>query len=255
VSEPVSATDSTATTEPAGTDPSVEDYCGRWEAARAEGDDDAMTALLTDPPAPIADAAAVVQMAEGSGNRTSEDDKAVLEVLAWIELYCNPEVAAGAGADAANRRIAPVLAATVDELEVCLAGSELKDLGESDGGVVLYGDTTIADPFAGEMLGVFWGTEGSAAGDGDSWPVTVRGVDGVSAPLTVFQQVVLDELGTVIAWEEEGFFVGLYGRGFDTEQTPELLAYAETLSHGDDGFELPTDALPPGYGEIYAGSP
>ena len=105
------------------------------------------------------------------------------------------------------------------------------------------------------MLGVIWGTEGDQSGDGNRTPVRVRGTDGVSAPITVFQQVILDELGTVIAWHEGDLSVGLYGRLWDQSRTDELVAVADSLEFVDGGFRLPPAALPDGYEKVFEGSP
>ena len=119
---------------------------------------------------------------------------------------------------------------------------------------MLYGDAAAEDPFAGQIVGLLWGTGGGHGGDGTPTPVSVRGTDGVAAPITVFQQTILEELGTVIAWEEDGEPMGLYGRGFDAGQIPELLDIAEAIDASDGGFEIPPEHLPAGFAEVYRGS-
>ena len=126
------------------------------------------------------------------------------------------------------------------------------------GTVAVYGDTGADDPYAGEMLAVLSTPEGEGevdhAGDGDPTPVQVRGTEGVAAPITVFPQTVLPELGTVVAWPEDGSSVGLYGRLWPPERTAELVALADALESGDEGLRLPDAALPAGYGLVYDGS-
>ena len=120
----------------------------------------------------------------------------------------------------------------------------------------LYGEVDREDPYAGPMLGVLWGPadEVDLAGDGESAPVTVRGTAGVVAPITVFQQTVLPELGTVVAWREAGLSVGLYGRLWSPDRSDDLVALADALTFADGLFQLPHDALPAGYGLVYLGS-
>src|SRR5690606_18345406 len=111
---------------------------------------------------------------------------------------------------------------------------------------------------------LMWGGSGHR-GDGDSTPVTLRTEHGatnaVVAPMTVFQQVVLPDLGTVVAWTEEGVEVGLYGRGWSMDRVDELVAIAEQIQVADTGadeegklrFELPVEALPDGFSEAVRG--
>jgi hypothetical protein len=174
-------------------------------------------------------------------------------VLAWIELNCDLDAASETG-DAEDRRVAPRFDATPSGFEICQAGSMFSIPGSDDIGAVIYGNMTVDDPYNGEMLGVLWGTEGGHGGDGDRTPVTVRGIEGVAAPITVFQQVILEDLGTVIAWQQEGYSIGLYGRGFDQSRVAELLEFADALVLRDGVFELAPDSLPVGFGEIYRGS-
>lgn len=119
--------------------------------------------------------------------------------------------------------------------------------------MVLYGEAGRGDPYDGPMLGVVWGEEGDHAGDGTRTPVRVRGRSGEAAPITVFQQVVLEDLGTVIAWDESDLSVGFYGRFWDADRTDELVALAEELVFSDGAFHLPADGLPDGYRQVFAG--
>ncbi|MEM9042203.1 MAG: hypothetical protein AAGD33_20145 [Actinomycetota bacterium] len=180
-------------------------------------------------------------------------DEAARDLAGWLELNCGHD-AAGEIGDPRNRRVAPLFEATPEGFEICFAGSMFASMGSDVVGAVLYGDTTAEDPYAGEMLGVVWGTDGGHAGDGERTPVVVRGVEGVAAPITVFQQVVLEDLGMVIAWEEAGEAIGPYGRGFDQSRVAELLDVAEDLSSENGVFELAPESLPSGFGEIYRGS-
>jgi len=120
--------------------------------------------------------------------------------------------------------------------------------------VVIYGDMAMTDPYDSDMLAVMWDVERLLTGDGGTTPVTVRERSGVAAPFTVFQQVVLPEMGTVITWEEDGRFVALLGRGYGAEQVDELIAFADGLVAGDDGFELPPVRLPAGHGTVFEGA-
>lgn len=241
-------------TTPAGGEASEAEaaFCGRWDDAVATGDDEKITSVLSaDVPPAIADAAKVIVAADGES--TPEVDEAGAEVIAWVEVHCNAD-AGREGADAADRRVAPPLSAldAFDEIALCHVTNAFGDI-PSLGKVVIYGDGEAEDPYSKPMLGLAWGTEENHAGDGTKTPLTVRGGAGVAAPFTVFQQTILEELGTVIAWEERDLEVGLYGRFWDAGKTDELLAIADDLEFADGDFRLPDDALPDGYVELYAG--
>ena len=227
------------------------EFCQSWDAALTSGDDEGISAVLAEAPAEIAAQASImVDAAESDGDDAEAEGR---EVLAWIELNCDLNAASETG-DAGDRRIAPRFDATPVGFEICLAGGMFSIPASDDVGAVIYGDMTVDDPYTGEMLGVLWGTEGGHGGDGDRTPVTVSGVEGVAAPITVFQQAILEDLGTVIAWQQEGYSIGLYGRGFDQSRVAELLEFAEALALRDGVFELAPDSLPAGFGEIYRGS-
>lgn len=175
------------------------------------------------------------------------------EVFGWIEVKCHPDVAQP-GVDAPDRRLAPPPGARLEPLVFCsvIPGATLGD--DEFGRAVLYGDPGASDPYAGPMLGVVWGTDWDARGDGEPTPVRVRGRDGVAAPITVFQQTILEELGSVVAWEEEGLSVGLYGRLWDQSRIGELVALVEQLEFVDGGFRFPPDAVRPGFAPVYSGA-
>jgi hypothetical protein len=233
-------------------DANTVEFCRKWQDATASGDDERVLTVLEDPPSVLHDAAAEVIRAQRAKDSSAES-AAVSQVLTWTEINCNPN-AASPNASAADRRFAIPAQSTTDQFLFCLASSR-PAVGPSGGGVVLYGESARSDPYTGPMLGVIWGTEEEHAGDGDTTPVRVRGTDGVAAPITVFQQVILDELGTVIAWHEGDLSVGLYGRLWDQSRTEELVAVADSLEFVDGGFRLPPAALPAGYEKVFAGSP
>lgn len=144
---------------------------------------------------------------------------------------------------------------TPSGLELCAVEGPSTAPGDAPQ-VALYGEVDREDPYAGPMLGVLWGPEDQVdpAGDGEPTPVEVRATSGVLAPITVFQQTVLPELGTVVAWREAGLAVGLYGRRWSPDRADELVALADALTFGDGLFQLPDAALPAGYGLVYLGS-
>lgn len=157
------------------------------------------------------------------------------------------------GVPAESRRVAVAPDSVPEGFRFCSAFDVPSGWEEGEEGMVLYGEANRDDPYDGPMLGVIWGEEGDHAGDGTRTPVRVRGRSGEAAPITVFQQVVLEELGTVIAWEESDLSVGFYGRFWDADRTDELVALAEGLVFSDGAFHLPADALPDGYGQVFAG--
>jgi len=149
---------------------------------------------------------------------------------------------------------------TPEGLKLCFAddtphvdGGSAAD--EDEGQVVLYGHTSPGDPYAGPMVGVFWAPKDEIdyRGDGDPTSVEVRNHDGVVAPMTVFQQTVLPELGTVVAWEERGMSVGVMGREWLADRTDQLVELADAVDYDDGRFSVPEDALPSGYEEVYSG--
>jgi hypothetical protein len=97
------------------------------------------------------------------------------------------------------------------------------------------GEADRADPYDGPMIAVSTAKagEGEYAGDGDPTPVTFRGTTGEAVPITVFQQVVLPKLGTVITWTEGGHDVAVFGRLWTKAKTAELVALADKLEFVD----------------------
>lgn len=150
---------------------------------------------------------------------------------------------------AKGRRLGPPLSEVPVTLRLCVATSGRPASGET-GGVVLYG--LAKDPYSSPMVAIAWGEE-SHAGDGDSTPVRVRGTTGVAAPISVFQQVVLADLGTVIAWEENGLQVGLYGRGWSLDEADELVSIADNAEFADGRYRLSDGARPPGLRQVSVG--
>lgn len=168
-------------------------FCSAWSAALASGDDSALDAVLDGAPPELEDAATAVRAAEASGFESPEAEAAVAEILNWTALQC--EVGEPGQS---RRRVAPTIDAAFDGLTFCSTTSlpPMPDDGQS--GMVLYGPDDAGDPYDGSMIGVLWNPAdtGGHGGDGDAEAVTVRGEPGVAAPITVFQQTILPELGT-----------------------------------------------------------
>jgi hypothetical protein len=233
-------------------------FCTGWpEAVKAE-DESALDAFLRDPPPELAEAAAIIRKAEAARAANAEPDFAVSDaaygdVMAWVEVNCN--------ADSKQRHVAPPAGADLAGLLFCSAGGEvplpqLDPAGEDErDGAVLLGEADRADPYDGPMIGLFSAKQGDGgfAGDGDPTPVTVRGTDGAAAPITVFQQTIVPEVGTVIAWTEAGRDYGLFGRLWPQERTGELVTLANRLEMVDGRLVLPAAARPDGYEQVYAG--
>ncbi|HWC11093.1 MAG TPA: hypothetical protein VG455_07715 [Acidimicrobiales bacterium] len=224
-------------------------FCEAWNAALASGEDSMLDQVLASAPPELSDAAAVLRQARPGGDERS---RAEAEILEWTELHCERRQSGQS-----ERHIAPPSDAKFDGLTFCGTTAFARSPADDRSGMVLYGATSVGDPYDGPMLGVFWnGTDdGGHGGDGDSRPVTVRGHTGVAAPITVFQQVVLPELGTVIAWSEGGRALGFYARLWPIERRDELVAIANQLEADDGGFRIPDGALPRGYAEVFSGHP
>lgn len=234
-------------------------FCTAWEDAVSSGDDATLRRVLDQAPSELAGDAALLREAEDDrpGPNSAAVDEAAARLTRWVEVNCHPDTGTER-ADAADRRLAPPVGSTPDGLAVCSAGRvPAYPAGEEGVGMVLYGETGRDDPYTGPMLGVMWSPDDGHAGDGDPTPVRVRGTDGVAAPISVFQQVVLPDVGTVVAWEEEGLEVGLYGRGWALSRADELVALADNLVFDVAArtFALPEGARPAGYREVFAGSP
>jgi hypothetical protein len=157
-----------------------------------------------------------------------------------------------AGGDSSRRVALPVDAAPAG-YRLCIGMSSPAGLTTDDTSMIVYGDIEADDPYRHPMVAVVRGGDGSHEGDGTSTTVDVRGTTGAAAPITVFQQVVVDDLGTVVAWEEDGTYMGLYGRGYDSSQTPDLVAFADGLEPDGDRLVLAADALPAAWGVLYDG--
>jgi hypothetical protein len=228
------------------------EFCDAWNAAMTSGDDSTFDAALAEAPGELEEAAALVREADADGSESPEAEAAAAEILNWTELHCQQ-----GEPGRSQRRIAPPVDAEFEGLTFCgtTAFPPAPDDGQS--GMVLYGAADAGDPYDGPMLGVLWNPadDGGHGGDGDSQPVTVRGESGVAAPITVFQQTILPELGTVIAWTYGDRAIGLYGRGWPIDRAGELVTIADRLEEVDGEFHVPDDALPEGYAEVFTGNP
>src|SRR3954470_19891569 len=223
-------------------------FCKSWLDAFPKGDETQLNSVLAGAPSSLRDLATRALAEESSSG--SGGDQATRELLRWVETHCHPDV--GASGDAANRRLAPP-SGSVGGLQLCSAGTTPSVGGATNDNVVLYGRTGSSDPYDSPMLGVVTGGW-DHKGDGDKTPVRVRGVDGVAAPITVFQQVIPEGLGTVIAWEEREMPIGLYGRFLDSSHVADLVSLADKLEFANGRFEFPKDAVPDGYSEVFSGS-
>ncbi len=251
----------------AAPDPSTDttELCSLWSQvyepeASGEGlDEEFMGALERSAPPAMGDDVATFVEADRLDRDARADDRshdmgeeelaAVGRVMGWIELEC-----------AGGTRVAPPLDALPAGLEVCGANAFPPGLMEDldTGQAVVYAPADAEDPFGGPVVVLMWGGDGGFKGDGDGEAVTLREAHGVTdaviAPITAFQQVVLPDLGTVVAWTEDGEAFGLYGRGWPRDRADELVAVAESMQRGDgDGgaaYDIPTDSLPDGFTEV-----
>ncbi|MEO7837703.1 MAG: hypothetical protein ABIS21_08715 [Acidimicrobiales bacterium] len=227
----------------------AQEFCAAWNAASASGDDSTLVQVLASAPPELSDAARVLRQ-PGPGGR--ERSKAEADVLEWTQLHCERRQPGES-----ERHVAPPSDAEFEGLAFCGTTAFPWSPANDRSGMVLYGASSTGDPYDGPMLGLLWNAtdDSGYGGDGDSHPVTVRGHAGVAAPITVFQQVILPELGTVIAWSEGGRALGLYGRLWPLERRDELVAIANKLEAVDGGFRLPDSVLPSGYAEAFSGDP
>ena len=231
-------------------DQKTADLCDAFDGGTTPAGEKRLQELLAEAPPELREPATVVFGGSGSPQDTQVAERAV---TAWFEVRCHPQVALP-GAAAADRRFAPPVEVALGDLRLCSAGRWRSGERERRGGVRLYGETSHADPYDGPMLGVVWGS-GDHGGDGPKTQVRVRGTEGVAAPITVFQQAILPELGTVIAWREGGLSVGLYGRRWGTDRIGELVALADSLVVVDGGLRFPPTAMPAGHRQVYEGVP
>lgn len=238
------ATDSS--TSPSG---ESQGFCEAFNAAFASGDDSTLAQVLASAPPELSDAAAVLRESGPGGEERSE---AEAEVLEWTQLHCKRHRPGESG-----RHVAPPSDAEFEGLAFCGTNAFPRSPADDRSGMVLYGPSSAGDPYDGPMLGLLWNAtdDSGHGGDGDSLPVMVRGHSGVAAPITVFQQVILPELGTVIAWSEGGRALGLYGRLWPLERRDELVAIANKLEASDGDFRIPDSVLPSGYAEVFSGDP
>lgn len=239
----------------------TEALCAAWSAGAAADEDTAeadrqLTELIAAAaPAELADDIALataldqrdrtaMDAGEDPVPLTEDEEAAINRVLVWVQDACAGSVV----------KVAPPLADLPDGLEVCAAFAMPPTADAQPAGqVAVYAPGDAADPYAGPVVALLWGTE-SHAGDGEPTPVTVRGTEGVVAPITAFQQVVLEELGSVVAWTEGDVSFGLYGRGWDLSRADELVAMADAITADGDGYAVPTPALPAGFEVVHTGS-
>ncbi|MBA3303078.1 MAG: hypothetical protein H0U26_04320 [Acidimicrobiia bacterium] len=250
---------SEAAPPPAAEQPAeVKTFCAGIEETTTSGGNNAKLAeLLADPPPGLEEAAPELISAERSGTPDS-NPQAEATLLRWVEVNCHPEAATADGS-AEDRRLGPTADATPGGMRLCSAITGPPPPSPSAGAepepLVLYGETGRGDPYGGPMLGVVSSSnEGGFAGDGELTPVQVRDTAGVTAPIPVFQGVALDELGTVVAWQEQGLEVGLYGRSWTVDQRDDLVALAEDLELVDGAFRFPPGSPPEGYEEAFVGT-
>ena len=224
-------------------------FCEAWDAALLTGDDSALIGVLGDVPAELEEHAATVREGHGDGPQSPDEAEAIAEILDWTELRC-PR----GGQGDSQRRVAPPVDASLEGLAFC-GTIGLPPVPRDDrSGMVLYGKGN--DPYEGPMLGLLWDPagEGDHAGDDRGRPVNVRGQRGMAAAITVFQQTILPDLGTVIAWTEGDRDFGLYGRQWPGG-ADELVGIANQLEPSNGRFNLPEDALPNGYRQVFSGAP
>jgi hypothetical protein len=237
----------------------TEALCEAWSSGAAddgsaEGDDELTALIAAAAPDELADDVALATMlderdrdAMAAGEDpvplTEEEEAAINRVLVWVQDACAGSVV----------KVAPPLADLPEGLEVCAAFAMPPTADAPPAGqVAVYAPGDAADPYAGPVVALLWGTE-SHAGDGETTPVTIRGTQGVVAPITAFQQVVLEDLGSVVAWTEGDVSFGLYGRGWDRSRADELVAMADAITADGDGYAVPAQALPAGFKVVHTG--
>ena len=159
-----------------------------------------------------------------------KNDKSVVE---WLEGHCYPGIAPDA--TPVNQRIATTAGAKLDGLTACLVVTS-PPTNDTSARVAIYGRGD--DPYDGEGIAIISGGEGHL-GDGKPIPVEVRDAIGSAAPITVFKNIVLPRLGTVIAWSENGVSYGLYGRLYGEDRVPELVTLANKMQLVDGQLQLP----------------
>lgn len=244
--------DDSSSTSTAGGSTEAEVFCRAWAAAISNGDDAAVRDALTKAPAALKGEARIVREADTGEDGSPEARAATSAILNWTELNCEQGKRV-----ASTRRIAPALDAKFEGLTFCGTTAFPASTPSGDSGMVLYGEASAHDPYDGPMLGLLWNRadDGTHRGDGDAQPVTVRGQSGVAAPITVFQQTILPELGTVIAWTEGDRAFGLYGRRWSSNRVSELVEIANALDERSGHFSIASDALPDGYVQVFSGDP
>lgn len=112
----------------------------------------------------------------------------------------------------------------------CGDGSWFPGLGQPirPGWTVVYGDTSLRDPFVKPLIAVLTDARLSP-GDGPSTQVFVNGAEASAGPAGVFQGTASPELAHVVSWVLDGKEVTVFGRGYTEDQIPELVAIAENV--------------------------
>ena len=225
-------------------------FCAEWVKVAAAGENVKVKDVLRDRPPEIAAELATMIAADDAGRdeHTKAVDAAVGKVLGWISINC---------ASSKQRYVAPPADADLAGLKLCSATGALPTgaLPATDERVEILGRVDLVDKYDGPMIAVFTNKagDGDYLGDGDKTPVTVRGMPGQAAPITVFQQVVLPDLGTVVAWTEAGHDVAIYGRLWPKSRNRGPCRDREQARAGRRSVHPSCRREPPGYREVSSG--
>lgn len=109
-----------------------------------------------------------------------------------------------------------------------LAAIPVEPVPMVEGSMVIYGDTSLDDPFQGRVISVVTGLR-MGPGDAPSADVTVGGIPAVTGPAGFFQGGGGPASTRVVAWEVEGIEVSVVGHGFEESQADELVEIASAV--------------------------
>lgn len=225
---------------------STDEFCAALEVAfRIEPAgttaDDAFDSALDLAPTELAATVEGIRSAN-QADPSEQDLSHIQDLWTWMSNNCRPD-------SESIRYVAPPSPPVGFVSCGDLAAFPVQSAPMPTGSMVIYGDTSLDDPYQGTVVSVITGLL-LDPGDAPRTEVTVNGVSAVTGPAGFFQGGGGPASTRVVVWDADGIEISVVGRGFDEAQTDELLAIAHQVELINDAATLPAAS----YDSIFAGS-